>query len=230
MSKGRIFYVEDDEDTQEMVKYNLEKYGFQVDCEANGEKALSRVKQKKPDLLLLDVMLPGMDGLSLCNELRRDRDTRQIPIIMVSARSEEADIVAGMEVGANDYITKPFSPKVLLAKIRAGLRHYVQQIEEDTQRIVRGPLTIDYERHLVTLEDREIKLTLSEFKLLHFLAKRPGYVFSRYHIVDAVRGENYHVTDRSVDVQMTGLRKKLGKHAGLVETVRGFGYRFTANP
>lgn len=229
MSKGRIFVVEDDEDTQELLKYNLERYGFSVDCEANGEKALISLQRKVPDLLLLDLMLPGMDGLTLCGELRRERKTRHLPIIMLTARGEEADIVAGLEVGANDYVTKPFSPKILLARIRAGLRHYTQQIEEQHQRIVRGPLSIDYERHQVLLNEKEIRLTLSEFKLLHFLAKRPGYVFSRYQIVDAIRGENCHVTDRSVDVQMTGLRKKLGPYAMLVETVRGFGYRFKAD-
>lgn len=227
MVKATILVVEDEAEILELISYNLRKEGYGVDTAVTGEDALARVRQAPPDLVLLDLMLPGVDGLEVCKSIKGDSATRNIPIIMLTAKSEEADIVTGLELGADDYITKPFSRRVLLARVKAVLRRDIEGIQQDDSRLVRiHDLVINPGRHEVLLNGEAINLTLTEFRVLHFLADRPGWVFTRSQIVEAVRGDDYPVTDRSVDVQIVGLRKKLGDAGKYVETVRGVGYRF----
>lgn len=229
MSKEKILVVDDEEDILELVKYNLQREGFQVHCSESGEKALESVRYETPDLVVLDLMLPGIDGLEVARRLKQNRMTAAIPIVMLSAKGEEADIVTGLELGADDYVTKPFSPRILIARIKAVLRRQSQGAH-DSERILQiHNLTIDPGRRSVTANDEFLDLTYSEFQILLFLARRPGWVFTRSQIVDAVRGDNYPVTDRSVDVQIAGLRKKLDKYSEYIETVRGVGYRFKEN-
>ncbi len=179
-----------------------------------------------PDLIVLDLLLPAVDGLEVCRRLKSDHRTRHIPIIMLTAKSEESDMVAGLELGADDYVTKPFSPRVLLARVKAILRRKAKTAPDDDGAIRIRELTIHPGRHEVLLSGEPLDLTYTEFRLLHFLARKPGWAFTRSQIVDAVKGEDYPVTERSVDVQVAGLRKKLGQFGAYVETVRGVGYRF----
>ncbi len=226
-SKRHILLVEDEEDILELVSYNLGKEGYQVDSVTSGEEALQRIKASPPDLVLLDLMLPGVDGLEVCKTIKNNPDTKGLSIIMLTARSEEADIVTGLELGADDYITKPFSRRVLLARVKAVLRRGEQGGDGEDSEILRiHDILINPGRHEVLIDGRPVLLTLTEFRVLHFLANRPGWVFTRAQIVEAVRGDGYPVTDRSVDVQIVGLRKKLGEAGKYVETVRGVGYRF----
>ena len=226
MPKEKIIVVDDEEDILELVKYNLEREGFQITCAESGEKALQRTQDEPPDLIVLDLMLPGIDGLEVARRLKQDQKTAVIPIVMLTAKGEEADIVTGLELGADDYITKPFSPRVLIARIKAVLRRQSTQPKDPDQILNIGNLTIDSGRRTVSAAGNNVDLTFSEFQILLYLAARPGWVFTRAQIVDAVRGDNYPVTDRSVDVQIAGLRKKLGLHGDYIETVRGVGYRF----
>ncbi len=225
-TKEKILTIEDDEDIAELIRYNLAKSGYQTLGEESGEEGLKTARAKAPDLILLDLMLPGMDGLEVCRQLRSDPKTGGIPIIMVTARGEEADIVAGLELGADDYLIKPFSPRVLLARIKTVLRRRSREPMDETSVLHIHELAIHPGRHEVLLKDRPVELTFTEFRIIHFLARRPGWVFTRYQIVEAVRGAGYPVTDRSVDVQIVGLRRKLGKAGDYIETVRGVGYRF----
>lgn len=226
MARQKILVVDDEADILELVGYNLARDGYQVKGALTGEKALTEVVDNLPDLILLDLMLPGVDGLDVCRKLKSNSKTSQIPIIMLTAKGEDADVVTGLELGADDYITKPFSPRVLLARVRAVLRR--RQIQEDGEDVVVNihGLSIDPARHEVILDRKPITLTATEFRLLHFLARRPGWVFTRDQIIGSVKGQDYPVTDRSVDVQIVGLRKKLGEAGRLIETVRGVGYRF----
>jgi len=226
MAKAHILVVEDDEDILELVRFNLSREGYQVTTAVTGEQAIKMAESQLPDLILLDLMLPGADGFEVCRRLNNNSETREIPIVMLTAKGEEADIVAGLELGADDYITKPFSPKVLIARIRAVLRRSSAEPVEKDAVIKINEIMIHPGRHEVTVDGRRADLTATEFGLLHLLAGRPGWVFTRYQIVDALHGEDYPVTDRSVDVQVVGLRKKLGKSAKYIETVRGVGYRF----
>mgnify|MGYP006289421957 CR=1 FL=1 len=226
MADKHILVVDDEEDIRELVDYNLSREGYAVSSEADGEAALETVRSDHHDLVVLDLMLPGMDGLEVCRMLKKDDETNSIPIVMLTAKGEEADIVTGLEMGADDYITKPFSPRVLVARIKAVLRRREREAPDESDVISAGELTIHPGRHEVTCGDREVDLTPTEFDVLHTLARRPGWVFTRYQIVDAVKGENYPVTDRSVDVHVAGLRKKLGDCGDYIETVRGVGYRF----
>jgi two-component system phosphate regulon response regulator PhoB len=226
MATERILVVDDEEDLLELIRYNLGKEGYQVRCVSTGEMALREVRSQPPDLILLDLLLPAVDGLSVCKILKNDPETRHIPIVMVTAKTEEADIVTGLELGADDYITKPFSPRVLLARIRAVLRRKLGPSLDDESSIKVHELVIHPGRHEVLLRGQPIELTFTEFRLLQFLARKPGWAFSRGQIVDAVKGEDYPVTERSVDVQVAGLRKKLGDLGSYIETVRGVGYRF----
>jgi two-component system phosphate regulon response regulator PhoB len=226
MSSTHILLIEDDEDIQQLVEYNLLKEGYRVSCTETGEEGLELVGKGQPDLLLLDLMLPGMDGLQVCRTLKRDPQTTKLPIIMLTAKGEESDIVTGLEMGADDYVPKPFSPKVLIARIRAVLRRRGQRSRPKDAIIRIHELVIDPGRHEVRLGEKHVELTFTEFKLLQLLAGRPGWVFTRYQIVNAIRGQDYVVTDRAVDVQVVGLRKKLGKAGRYIETVRGVGYRF----
>lgn len=225
--KKLILVVEDEEDILALLHFNLIKAGFDAVCASHGEEALTVVAAQNPDLILLDLMLPGIGGMEICRRLRSEEATSEIPIIMLTACGEEEDIVRGLELGADDYVTKPFSIKILLARIQTVLRRKsLLQQESDQDELVRGLLKIHFGRSLAQVEGATIDLTFTEFRVLKALASRPGWVFTRYQIVNAVRGEDYAVTDRAVDVQIAGLRKKLGSCSHYIETVRGVGYRF----
>ena len=226
MAKERILVVEDDEDIQQLLKYNLAKEGYQVTGVASGEEAIKVLKSNLPDLVLLDLMLPGIDGLEVCRLLKREARTSQVPIIMLTAKGEEADIVTGLELGADDYITKPFSPRVMLARVRTALRRLQAEPPAPGETIKIHELVIHPGRHEVLAADQPLDLTLTEFRLLCLLAGRPGWVFTRDQIVKRVHGDDYPASDRSVDVQVVNLRKKLGPCGKYLETVRGVGYRF----
>ena len=226
MAKEKILLVEDEEDILELVSYNLQKEGYRVDEVMSGEEALQKVKQDSYHLIVLDLMLPGVDGLEVCKILKNDSKTQHIPIIILTAKSEDSDIVLGLEFGADDYITKPFSPRVLIARIRAVLRRELKKDDEDASAITIEDLQIIPSRYEVFVKGDAVKLTTTEFGILVCLARRPGWVFTRYQIIDAVKGEDYIVTDRAVDVQIVSLRKKLGPLGQMIETVRGVGYRF----
>lgn len=225
--KKTILVVEDEEDILALLHFNLLKAGYQVECAACGEEGLQMIETASPDLLLLDLMLPGIDGLEICRRLREDETTAVLPIIMLTAKGEEEDVVRGLELGADDYVTKPFSNKVLLARIQAVFRRRSQERRQNgSEEVVVGQLRIHPGRNLVQVAGENVELTFTEFRVLEALASRPGWVFTRYQIVNAVRGEDYAVTDRAVDVQIAGLRKKLGVCGEYIETVRGVGYRF----
>ena len=226
MSKETILVVGDEEDILERVTYNLKREGYRVLGTSTGEDGLRTARSASPDLIILDLMLPGLDGLEVCRLLKRDPMTEHIPVVMLTARSEEADIVAGLELGADDFIAKPFSPRVMLARLKAVLRRRNQSAPDDSSVVRFDDLVIDPRRHEVLVNDEPVQLTLTEFRILHCISRRPGWVFTRYQIVDRVHGKDYPVTDRSVDVQIVGLRKKLGSAAEHIETVRGVGYRF----
>ena len=225
----RILVVDDEEDLLELVRYNLTKEGYDVACVVSGEEALKAARKLPPDLIVLDLMLPAVDGLEVCRRLKADARTREVPIIMLTAKGEESDMIAGLERGADDYIAKPFSPRVLGARIKALLRRHDARRQADAEVTIDvHELSIHPGRHEATLAGSPLDLTYTEFALLQFLAKRPGWAYTRTQIVDAVKGEDYPVTERSVDVQVAGLRKKLGTFGSYIETVRGVGYRFRA--
>jgi two-component system, OmpR family, alkaline phosphatase synthesis response regulator PhoP len=226
MAKEHILVVEDEDDIQELVRYNLAKEGYRVAQALSGEEGFKAAKSSNPDLIVLDLMLPGLDGLEICRLLKADPKTSHMPIVMLTAKGEEADVVTGLELGADDYITKPFSPKVLIARLRAVLRRKAKETVDEASPLKIREIIIHPGRHEVLVKGKIINLTFTEFQLLHFLAKRPGWVFTRQQIVDEIKGEDYPVTDRSVDVQVVGLRKKLGACGEYIETVRGVGYRF----
>ncbi len=230
MPKENILVVDDEEDILELVRFNLEKEGYQVTGAQTGEEALRKARSDSFDLIVLDLMLPGIDGLEVARKLKSSEKTQHIPIVMLTAKGEEADIVTGLELGADDYITKPFSPRVLIARVRTALRRKVRKAEDDTAVVQIHELEIHPGRRSVAAKGTLIDLTYTEFQVLYILARRPGWVFTRSQIVDAVRGDDYPVTDRSVDVQIVGLRKKLGLYGDYIETVRGVGYRFRENP
>ena len=230
MSKERILVVDDEEDILELVRYNLAKEGYHVTGAITGEDALKKAGGEAFDLIVLDLMLPGIDGLEVTKKLKNNRATEQIPIVMLSAKGEEADIVTGLELGADDYITKPFSPKVLIARVRTALRRKNITPDDHVAVVHIHNLEIHPGRRSVLANGNPVDLTFTEFQVLYILARRPGWVFTRGQIVDAVRGDDYPVTDRSVDVQIVGLRKKLGSCGKYIETVRGVGYRFRENP
>lgn len=226
MSKEHILAVDDEEDILELIRYNLEKEGYRVSSAVSGEDALAQARAKLPDLILLDLMLPGMDGFEVCKMLKNDAKTTSIPIVMLTAKGEDADIVTGLELGADDYITKPFVPRILIARIRAILRRRKksEMIKDSVIKI--QSITVDPTRFEVQVDGESISLTATEFHILHHLVQHPGWVFTRSQIIDSVKGTDYPVTDRSVDVQIVGLRKKLKSAGHLIETVRGIGYRF----
>ena len=229
MSKEKILVVDDEEDILELVRYNLVREGYAVVCALSGEEALKAANSDPVDLIVLDLMLPGIDGLEVARRLKQNDDTKEIPIVMLTAKGEEADIVTGLELGADDYLTKPFSPRILIARIKAVLRRQSGGVELESEILNVRELSIHPGRRHVTANGKSLDLTFTEFQVLYFLARRPGWVFTRSQIVDAVRGDDYPVTDRSVDVQIVGLRKKLGPFGKYIETVRGVGYRFIEN-
>ncbi|MDH5611526.1 MAG: response regulator transcription factor [Gammaproteobacteria bacterium] len=226
MNKKTILVVEDEEDLRDIIIYNLEREGYKTVGVETGEQGLEQAIALKPDLIILDLMLPGMSGMDVCRHIRQNTNTQVIPVIMVSAKGEEIDIVSGLELGADDYVTKPFSPRILLARVRSVFRRSKQVEVVDVSPLKIEGLTIDTKKYQLSIDDDPIDLTKSEFGILHFLASHRGWVFTRYQIVDAIRGDKYVVTERAIDVQIAGLRKKLGIHADLIETVRGVGYRF----
>ncbi len=232
MSAGNeaILVIEDEPDIQELIRFNLLKEGYQVRLCRTGEEGLTAARSQPPRLILLDLMLPGMDGLEVCRLLKQDTSTNAIPVIMVTARTEEVDMVTGLEIGADDYVNKPFSPKVLAAKIRAMLRRRNGEPVHDTPPLTVHKLEIHPGRFEVKANGETVDLSLTEFRILHFLARSPGWVFTRYQIVSGVRGDDIVVTDRSVDVHIVGLRRKLGEFGRYIETVRGVGYRFREQP
>jgi two-component system phosphate regulon response regulator PhoB len=228
-STPRILVVDDEEDLLELVRYNLAQDGYLVECVTTGEEALKAARREPPDLIVLDWMLPSVDGLEVCRRLKGEARTRDVPIVMLTAKGEEGDMIAGLERGADDYIAKPFSPRVLSARVRALLRRGEARKRSEMETTIDvHELSIHPGRHEATLAGRPVELTYTEFALLQFLARRPGWAFTRTQIVDAVKGEDYPVTERSVDVQVAGLRKKLGTFGSYIETVRGVGYRFRA--
>ena len=218
--------VDDEEDILELVRYNLDREGYRVTCAATGEEALRLARSGQPDVLVLDLMLPGIDGLDVCRILKSDESAGSIAILMLTAKGEEADIVRGLEIGADDYVTKPFSPRVLAARVKALLRRRDAAPRGPEEIIREMELVIHPGRREVKVGGASVALTYTEFQILHLLARRPGWVFTRNQIIDAIRGEDYAVTDRSVDFQIVGLRKKLGKAGAYVKTVRGVGYKF----
>lgn len=224
--KQTVLVIEDEQDIRELLQYNLVREGFQVVEVDTGEAGLKAAGEVHPDAILLDLMLPRMDGLEVCRRLKEDKDTQAIPIVMVTAKGDESDIVIGLELGADDYITKPFSPKVVTARLKAVLRRRSQPVRSESEVLSFDNLTIHPGRREVTVQDKFVELTNSEFKILHNLARYPGWVFTRYQLVDLVHGEKHNVSDRSVDVQIVGLRRKLGVCGKCIETVRGVGYRF----
>jgi two-component system phosphate regulon response regulator PhoB len=227
MAKGNIFVVDDEEDILALIRMNLEREGYKVTCIEAGEECVKKAREKLPDLIVLDLMLPGIDGLDVCKLLKNDSKTRHIPIIMLTAKGEESDIVTGLELGADDYMTKPFSPKVLMARVKAVLRKGTVSPESDAGDVIkRKNIVIDPGRREVIVNGKVADLTFTEFEILIFLARRPGWVFTRNQIVNGVKGAGYPVTERAVDVQIVGLRKKLGAVADMIDTIRGVGYRF----
>ncbi|MEM7355385.1 MAG: response regulator [Acidobacteriota bacterium] len=227
MSRRKIVVIEDEPDILEAIEYNLEREGFQVISATSGDEGLKTVVREGPDLLLLDLLLPGLDGIEVCRQLKMDPMTQKIPIIMVSAKGEESDIVLGLGVGADDYVTKPFRPKELIARVRAVLRRGAFREGRATgERIVRGHLVIDSARHEVRVDGEQIILTPTEFRMLHLLASHPGRVFTRDLLVTRVIGDGAAVIDRNIDVHVRSIRKKLGEHRHLIDTIRGVGYRF----
>ena len=227
MEGKTILVVEDEIDILNLIAYNLERDGYRVLKAGTGEEGLGLARNRRPDIILLDLMLPGIDGLEICRRLKADEKTGCIPIIMVSARGEESDVVVGLELGADDYISKPFSPRILLARVRSVLRRAGKKPAEVEDRILQaGSIRIDRARHEVRKDEEIIGLSATEFGILAYLVSNPGWVFSRNQIIRAVKGEDYPVTERAVDVQILALRKNLGSAGDMIETVRGIGYRF----
>jgi len=225
MAKGRVLVIDDEKDLIELVRYNLEKEGFQVASALNGEAGMADALRQLPDVIIIDLMLPGVDGLEVCRFLRGDSRTSRIPLIMLTAKSGESDRIVGLELGADDYITKPFSPRELIARIKAVLRR-TSAPQAPSNAIRRGLLMIDLTRREVSCGGKAVSLTATEFRLLQFLANHPGRVFSRSQLIDSALGQDVSVVDRTIDVHITALRRKLEACGGWIETVRGFGYRF----
>lgn len=229
MAEKTVLVIEDEEDIQQLVAFNLMKEGFRVRWADSGEEGLRLADSVLPDLVLLDIMLPGIDGLAVLQQLKENPKLAPIPVIMLSAKGEEQDIVSGLNLGADDYVAKPFSPKILLARIRSVLRRQndaAPQEPPSAKKISAHGLTVDLGRRQVNVEGRTISLTVSEFEILALLARHPGWVYTRQQIIDQIRGQDYTVTERLIDVQVFGLRKKMGRAGELIETVRGIGYRF----
>ena len=226
MKRELILIVDDEKDICNLISYNLKNEGYRVSVAHDGESTLELIRNDTPDLVLLDLMLPGIDGLEVCRQIKSNPDLARIPIIMVTAKGDESDIVVGLEMGASDYLVKPFSPKVLIARIRAVLRRIESKSRDDTNYIQIKDMVIHFGKHEITVKGQRINVTSTEFRLLTFLARRPGWVFTRNQILDGLHGDAYNVVERSVDVLVVGLRKKLKSAGKYIETVRGVGYRF----
>jgi two-component system phosphate regulon response regulator PhoB len=225
-ARERILVIDDEPDLLELVRVNLAQAGFEVDAVATGREALERLRRSRPDLVILDLMLPDLPGTEICRQLRRDPATALLPVIMLTAKADEVDRVVGFEIGADDYVTKPFSPRELLLRVRAVLRRQGAGAPPAATQLRHGPLHVDSERHRCFVEEREVPLTAKEFDLLRALMSRPGRVFTREQLLNAVWGSEISVTARTIDTHLKRLREKLGKAGELIETVRGVGYRF----
>ena len=225
MAGEKILVVDDEADIVELVRYNLAHEGFEVICASSGEVALEMVSKEKPSLVVLDLMLPGISGLKVCKRIKGDPATKAVQVVMLTAKGEDSDIVTGIEAGADDYVTKPFSPKVLIARVKLALRKAASQ-KEKGKHIEADEIVIDTERFEVLVEGKPVEMTFTEFNVLLALARHRGRVFSRYDIMDAVRGDDYIATERAIDVQITAIRKKIAPFGKYIETVRGVGYRF----
>ena len=224
-----ILVIEDEPDISELIEYNLSQSGYRIIISDNGEKGLELSRKYLPDLILLDLMLPGIHGIDVCRVLKNDKETSNISIIILTALGQEEDIIKGLETGADDYVTKPFSVPVLEARIESVLRRSNKENNENETVSILG-IKISSRTREVNIDGNNIEnLTFTEFQILHLLASHPGWVFTRYQIIDKIRGDNYPVTDRSVDFQIVGLRKKMGKKGKLINTIRGVGYRFHPN-
>lgn len=227
MPRSSILVVEDEEDIRELICFHLEEEGYAVRSAEDGVSALMAVAEQPPDLIVLDLMLPGISGQDVCRKVRATERLAEVPIVMVTAMGEEPDEIAGLGLGADDYIAKPFSPRVLVARINSLLRRSSQRKDGTEQDIIeRGPLRVDRIRHEVTLDDAPVHLTPIEFKILVLLTRSIGRVFSRGQIISSVLGEDVIITERTIDVHLVALRRKLGTFADRIETVRGVGYRF----
>jgi len=230
LSAERILIIEDDLEIQEMLKYAFQRENWKLIQVSTGEEGIKALNSKGADCVILDIMLPGMDGLKTLKKIRDDKNFQSLPVIMCTARGEESDIISGLELGADDYVVKPYSPRVLAARIRAGLRRretLPAQGEESNKKFFQhGKLSIDIDRHTVLLDKTSLDLFPTEFAILAQFMSRPDIVFSRQKLITAIRGSDYPVTDRSIDVQIMGLRKKLGSAGDMIETIRGIGYRF----
>ena len=226
MSKKHILIIEDEKDIAELLEYNLGVGGYYTYVANNGETGLKVARKQNPDLILLDLMLPGIQGLDVCRIIKTDEDTKNIPIVMLTALGQEENIVKGLESGADDYITKPFSFKILLARIKSVLRRGKLEEQDLNKEIKIFDVTIKPKTREVIISNAFIELTFTEFQILHLLSSHPGWVFTRYQIIDKIRGDNYPVTDRSIDFQIVGLRKKMGESGALIQTIRGVVYRF----
>lgn len=227
MSRTQVVVVEDESDILEVLSYNLRREGFEVSSSLDGAQGLALIQQQLPDLVLLDLMLPGIDGLEICRRLKSNPVSQHIPIVMVTAKGEESDVVLGLGIGADDYLVKPFSPKELIARVKAVLRRTSANVEaEDEQRVLIDGLDIDISKYKVAFNGEEIKFTATEFRLLHYLASHPGRVFSREQLLDRGFSNDAIVVDRNIDVHIRAIRKKLGDDQNFIETIRGVGYRF----
>lgn len=227
-AKSKIIVVEDEADILDVIEYNLTREGYKVLGFRDGEQGLEAIRGEEPQLVLLDLMLPGIDGIEICKKVKEDPVTRDVPVIMITAKTEESDVVLGLGVGADDYVSKPFSPKELVARVKAVLRRApLKETVTKTDRITHDGFVIDNTRHEVTIDGEPVTMTATEFKMLHFLASHPGRVFSREQLLSKVVGSDTVVIDRNVDVHIRSIRKKLGEnHRSLIDTVRGVGYRF----
>lgn len=228
VEKTTILVIEDEKDIRELITFNLKMDGYNVITSINGEEGLQYSSLHNPDLILLDVMLPGINGFQFCSTIRKSKNLKDIPVIIITALGDEKNIVKGLEKGADDYITKPFSNKVLLARIKNVLKRNKRNTNY-TNDIVLGGISILVKQREVKIENKSIKLTYTEFQILYLLMSHPGWVFTRYQIINKIREDNYPVTDRSVDFQIVGLRKKLKSKGNLIHTIRGVGYRFQTN-
>lgn len=224
-NKKHIVIIDDEQDILELLRYNLDKIGYRTTCLLDGESAIKEIRESIPDLILLDLMLPGIDGLDVCRILKNSKQTTKIPIIMITAKGEDTDVVKGLEIGADDYVTKPFSLKVLFARVNALIRRKNEHLNSNNE-IQFKEILIHPGKREVKVGNKKIELTFSEFQILYLLAGRPNIVFTRQQIIDEIHGINYHVTDRSIDFQIVGLRQKLGKAKNHIKTVRGVGYKF----
>lgn len=226
ITNNKILIIEDDKDIRDLISFNLSKNGYKTILSRDGEKGIEKAKNEKPDLVLLDLMLPGIHGLDVCKILKTDSSLNKLSIIMLTALGQEEDIIKGLEAGADDYITKPFSFKILFARIKSVLRRKKTKESSNKDPVNLYGVKIDPQTRQVIINDNELKLTFTEFQILYLLASHPGWVFTRYQIINKIRSDNNSVTDRSVDFQIVGLRKKMNNLGKLIETIRGVGYRF----